>query len=84
MHCRACNAFLTDFESTRRNANTHEFVDLCNDCFKEVKHIIPVIERKDLMTSMDINDDLDTEGSIEDYNVFNELGCFSDTKVNEL
>lgn len=67
MHCRACDTLLSDFESTRRNANTFEFVDLCNSCFKEVKHIIPVIERKDLVTSVDIDDDLDTESQVEDY-----------------
>jgi len=67
MHCRACDTMLSDFESTRRNANTFEFVDLCNSCFKEVKHIIPVIERKDLVTSVDIDDDLDTESQFEDY-----------------
>jgi len=70
MHCRACDTLLSDFESTRRNANTFEFVDLCNSCFKEVKHIIPVIERKDLITSVDIDDDLDTEGEPEDYKDF--------------
>lgn len=70
MHCRACDTLLSDFESTRRNANTFEFVDLCNSCFKEVKHIIPVIERKDLITSEDIDDDLDTEGEPEDYKDF--------------
>jgi hypothetical protein len=67
MHCRACDTLLSDFESTRRNANTFEFVDLCNSCFKEVKHIIPVIERKDLITEEDIDDDLDTEGEPEYY-----------------
>ena len=67
MHCRACDTLLSDFESTRRNANTFEFVDLCNSCFKEVKHIIPVIERKDLVTSVDIDDDLDTESQVENY-----------------
>ena len=82
MHCRACNTFLTDFESTRRNANTWEFLDLCNECFKEVKDIIPVMERKDLITSKDINDDLDTEGPIENYNDIEELKRFYDTKVD--
>ena len=68
MHCRACDTLLNDFESTRRNANTFDFVDLCNSCFKEVKHIIPVIERKDLITSEDFNDpDMDTESQVEDY-----------------
>ena len=68
MHCRACDTLLSDFESTRRNANNFEFVDLCNSCFKEVKHIIPVIERKDLALSKDFDDDPDTEGTTEDYN----------------
>ena len=68
MHCRACDTLLNDFESTRRNANTFDFVDLCNSCFKEVKHIIPVIERKDLITSESFDDpDLDTESQVEDY-----------------
>lgn len=43
-------------------------MDLCKKCFNEVKHIIPVIERKDLITSDDIDDDLDSGGTIEDYN----------------
>lgn len=68
MHCRACDTLLTNFESTRRNANTYEFVDLCNQCFKEVAHIIPVIERKDLALSGDFDDDMSTEGTIENYN----------------
>lgn len=68
MHCRACDTLLTPFESTRRNANTHEFMDLCKKCFNEVKYIIPVIERKDLITSDDIDDDLDSGGTMEDYN----------------
>ena len=67
MHCRACDTLLSDFEATRRNANTFDFVDLCNSCFKDVRHIIPVVERKDLVTSVDIDDDLDTESQVEDY-----------------
>lgn len=77
MHCKACNSFLSDFESTRRNKYTHDFVDLCNQCFKEVKDVIPVIERKDLMTSMVFDEDLSTEGTLE---VYNELRSY----INEL
>jgi hypothetical protein len=36
---------------------------LCNHCFDGIKGTVPVIERKDLMTSMDYNDDLSTEGT---------------------
>lgn len=59
MHCTCCNAFLSDFEATRKNAITFEFVDLCNACYNEVKHAIPAIERKDLITEDDY-DELDT------------------------
>lgn len=63
MHCKCCDAMLTDFEATRRNANTFEFVDLCNECFSEVKHIVPVIERKDLMKP----EDFEIEGAEDEY-----------------
>ncbi len=58
MHCVACNKLLTDFEATRRNAITKDFVDLCKVCFEDVKGLFPVIERKDLVTQSD----LDLEG----------------------
>jgi hypothetical protein len=63
MHCKACDTLLNDFEATRRNKFTHDFVDLCNRCFDDIKGTVPVIERKDLMTSRDYDDDLSTEGT---------------------
>jgi hypothetical protein len=63
MHCRACDTFLNDFEATRRNKYTHEFIDLCNHCFDEIKGTVPVIERKDLATVGDFDDHLSTEGT---------------------
>ena len=59
MHCVACNKLLTDFEATRRNAITKDFVDLCKVCFEDVKGLFPVLERKDLLTQSDL--DLDGE-----------------------
>ncbi len=61
MHCVACNKLLTDFEATRRNAITKDFVDLCKVCFEDVKGLFPVIERKDLVTQsdLDISDSVD-------------------------
>lgn len=64
MHCVACNKLLTDFESTRRNAITKDFVDLCKVCFEDVKGLFPVIERKDLVTESD----LDLEGDDDSVN----------------
>lgn len=81
MHCKACDKLLNDFESTRRNKYSYEFVDLCNRCFDAIKDTVPVIERKDLMTSEDYNDDLDTEGTQEDYNVIKDY--VSDEYINE-
>lgn len=31
MRCLACNAILTDYESTRKN-KAGEFIDLCSNC----------------------------------------------------
>lgn len=60
---------LTEFESTRRNANTFQFIDLCKVCFEDVKAFVPTIDRKDLISEADldeIEDDLDTGDSLED------------------
>jgi hypothetical protein len=53
MRCRACDTLLTDFESTRKNAETLEFIDMCNRCFSHVE--IDTIDRADLRD--DIEDD---------------------------
>jgi len=70
MHCQACNRLLSDFESTRKHAITFEFLDLCKVCFDEVKTIIPTIDRRELMTEQDFDDELegdpDTTVSLED------------------
>jgi hypothetical protein len=60
---------LTEFESTRRNANTFQFIDLCKVCFEDVKPFVPTIDRKDLISEADldeIDDDMDTGDSLED------------------
>ena len=72
MHCLNCDRLLSDYEATRKHAVTFKFLDLCKVCFEDVKTIIPVIDRKELMTEQDldtedIEDDLDTEVSLEDF-----------------
>jgi hypothetical protein len=32
MHCRSCDVLLTDAESTRKDAITGEYLDMCNGC----------------------------------------------------
>lgn len=71
MHCSCCDRLLNDFEATRRNANTFAFIDLCNGCFKDVKGVIPVIERKDLVKEEDY-DNFDDEPSEDSTNMDSE------------
>lgn len=69
MHCNICDTLLSDFEATRRFKNTSKYLDLCNKCYKEtIPDIYQVTERKDLATSRDFDEELSTEGSLEDYN----------------
>lgn len=73
MHCSTCNRLLTDYESTRKNAITGKYFDLCKVCFEDIKPFVKVIDRKDLITEADLDDDdledddMDTKDSIEDY-----------------
>ena len=72
MHCNCCDRLLTEFEATRRNANTFQFIDLCKVCFEDVKPFVPTIDRKDLISEADldeIDDDLDTGDSLEDFDI---------------
>ncbi len=69
MHCTACDKLLTDYEATRKDAHTFKFIDLCKVCFEDIKPFVAVIDRKDLITEQDldtIDDDLDTDPSLED------------------
>ena len=60
MRCLGCNKELTDFEATRRYAESEEFIDMCNDCFKYTD--IKAVERPDLMSISDIME-LDSDGN---------------------
>jgi hypothetical protein len=53
MRCYCCNASLSDFEATRKSAQTGDFLDICNDCFSYVKDDIDVVERQDLQHASD-------------------------------
>lgn len=37
MRCRACDAELTDIESTRKDPQTGEYVDLCGGCLSAIR-----------------------------------------------
>ena len=53
MRCLACNKNLNDFESTRKNLVTGEYIDLCNTCFRDVASEMYVDERADLDNELD-------------------------------
>lgn len=76
MHCNGCNRLLTDYESTRKNAVTGKYFDLCKVCFEDIKPFVKVLDRKDLITEADLdddpledhnNDDLNSGASLEDF-----------------
>lgn len=46
MRCVCCDRNLTDFESTRRHAETGDHLDMCNRCLKGLG--IATIDRTDL------------------------------------
>ncbi len=64
MRCYCCDALLSDFEATRRSANTGEFLDMCNDCYYTVRSDVHVVERTDLRHNEDISEDEDDESAI--------------------
>lgn len=65
--CLSCNVILNDFESTRKYANTGEYVDMCKRCFNSSdQEGIVVIDRADLkpeesIEEVDSDDDEGTE-----------------------
>lgn len=61
----ACDRLLSEFEATRKNAMTMDYIDLCKVCFEDVKGLFPVIERKDLVTQSDLDLDGDDDDSVE-------------------
>lgn len=69
MRCSCCNKALSDFESTRRHAETNQFLDVCNGCLEDIcqDEDIPVITRGDLECSEDTTDPIDNPYPIE-YN----------------
>jgi hypothetical protein len=74
---------LTDFEATRRNAITKDFVDLCKVCFEDVKGLFPVIERKDLVTQSDLDLEGDDDSVVESEKMdTRELGDYIDYIVS--
>ena len=48
MRCLACNALMSDFESTRKSVITEQYIDLCNHCYYTISNDVTALERTDL------------------------------------
>lgn len=59
MRCSCCDRVLNDYESTRKNRATGEYLDMCNKCSSFVEDSIETIDRSDL-----------SEGDIPDEETF--------------
>lgn len=83
MHCNCCDRLLSEFEATRKNAVTGDYIDLCRVCFEDVKGLFPVLERKDLLTQSDLDLDGDDDDSVESEKLnTGELGDYIDYIVS--
>ena len=90
MHCTSCNKLLTDYESTRKNAVTGKYFDLCKVCFEDIKPFVKVIDRKDLISEADLDDDdmedpddLDTQDYVEDIDDLAQFLQYSKEDYND-
>ena len=79
MRCGCCNKRLSDYETTLKHAETGEYLDLCMDCLSEIAQDapMPVKARKDLVHSMDIQEEVDNLDELE-YNKY-----FKDNKEDK-
>jgi len=72
-HCVCCDRLLSDYEATIKNAVTFEYMDLCKVCLEDVKPFTKLIDRKDLITEQDLDDeeidDQNTSVSLEDLDI---------------
>lgn len=66
MKCKACDAILTDFESSRRSLVTGDYVTLCQLCFSGIKDDVMAFGNPKLMTE---DDDflIEYKGSVDPF-----------------
>lgn len=67
MHCRACDRLLTEYQSTLKNAVTGQYMDLCKACLEDIKPFVKLIDRKDLITEADLDDEPEDDGDTESH-----------------
>lgn len=61
MHCICCDRLLSDYEATRRDVNTNQFLDMCNKCYGTISNEVLTLDRQDLKH--------DDEDELNDYDI---------------
>lgn len=56
MRCLSCNEPLSDYEASRRSVRTHQYIDLCNGCFRYVRDEIAAVGNVRLIAEGDDED----------------------------
>lgn len=69
MRCSICNTLLSDFEATRKHADTGEYLDMCCQCTAYVK--VPTIDNFNLADNEDLAN-LSTDVGDDDWYIDNE------------
>ena len=54
--CVACDKNLNDYESTRKDLHGN-YLDMCNDCYGQIKDDVLTIDRPDLNPVEQVEDD---------------------------
>lgn len=80
MRCVTCNKLLNDYESTRKVANTGQYLDMCQDCYLQLDIPPATIDRKDLLHEADA---VDVEELLDiDYSDLDDLADYIDHSRN--
>jgi hypothetical protein len=83
-HCVCCDKLLNDYESTLRHGVTFEYLDTCKACLKPLKGLFPVIERKDLITSDDVDNNPSDDEAIMDTGDYDESIMYFKGNIEDL
>jgi hypothetical protein len=65
MRCQCCDRNLNDYESTRKHAETGDYLDICNKCISDLPEI-PVEVRGDLSPYDELEEDFDWDDFAEE------------------
>ena len=62
MKCRACDAFLSDYEASVRSVITRDYVMLCKVCLESIKTDLLAVGNPSLMSEADEINETGSEG----------------------